>query len=66
MTEKELAKLRRPELLKLMLEQQRRIRQLETELAQANEKLASRKTGLKNAGSIAQAALALTGIFEEA
>lgn len=66
MTEKELAKLRRPELLKLMLEQQRRIRQLETELAQANEKLASRKTGLKNAGSIAEASLALTGIFEEA
>ena len=66
MTEKELAKLRRPELLKLMLEQQRKIQQLEAELAQANDKLASRRTGLKNAGSIAEASLALTGIFEEA
>lgn len=49
-----------------MLEQQRQIEQLETELAQANEKLASRKTNLKNAGSIAEASLALTDIFAEA
>ncbi len=66
MTEKELARLRRPELLKLMLEQQRKIQQLESDLAQANEKLASRRTGLKKAGSIAEASLALSGIFEEA
>ena len=66
MTEKELAKLRKPEMLSIMLEQQRRIQQLETELARANEKLASRRTGLKNAGSIAEASLALTQVFEEA
>lgn len=66
MTEKQLAKLRKPEMLSIMLEQQRRIQQLEAELAQANEKLASRRTGLKNAGSIAEASLALTQVFEEA
>ena len=66
MTEKQLAKLRKPEMLSIMLEQQRRIQQLETELARANEKLASRRTGLKNAGSIAEASLALTQVFEEA
>ena len=66
MTEKKLSKMRRSELLKLMLEQQKQIRQLEDELAQANEKLASRRTNLKNAGSIAEASLALTNIFEEA
>lgn len=66
MTEKQLAKLKKPEMLSIMLEQQRRIQQLEAELAQANEKLASRRTGLKNAGSIAEASLALTQVFEEA
>ena len=66
MTEKELSKLRKPEMLRIMLDQQREIRRLEQELAQANEKLASRRTGLKKAGSIAEASLALTGIFEEA
>ena len=66
MTEKELSKLRKPEMLRIMLDQQREIQRLERELAQANEKLADRKTGLKKAGSIAEASLALTGIFEEA
>ena len=66
MTEKELSKLRKPEMLRIMLDQQREIQRLEQALAQANEKLASRRIGLKKAGSIAEASLALTGIFEEA
>lgn len=66
MTEKELSKLRKPALLRLMLEQQKRIQQLEAELELANQRLDSKRTNLKNVGSIAEASLALTGIFEEA
>ena len=66
MTRKELDRLKKPDLLRLLLTQQKEIKRLEDELAKANKALDSRRTELKKAGSIAEASLALTNIFEEA
>lgn len=66
MTEKELLKLKRPELLEIMLAQSREIDSLRKELAETNKKLEDRRIRIKEAGSIAEASLQLTAIFDEA
>lgn len=66
MTQKELRKLSRQQLLELMLEQSRRIDELETQLAEANRKLESREIAISKCGSVAEAAMALNGVFEAA
>ena len=66
MTDKELQRLRRSELLEILLAQQKQIDSLKKELAEANEQLAERKIILEKSGSIAEAALKLNGIFEAA
>ena len=66
MTEKELLKLKKSELLEIMLAQSKEIDSLREQLAEAEEKLASRKIAIKESGSIAEASLKLTKIFEEA
>lgn len=66
MTDKELRRLSRRQLLELMLVQSKRIDKLEQELAKAKELLASRRIVAREAGSIAEAALQLSGIFEAA
>ena len=66
MTEKELLKLKKSELLEIMLAQSKEIDSLREQLAEAEEKLASRRIAIKESGSIAEAALKLTQIFEEA
>lgn len=66
MTEKELLKLKRAELLEIMLAQSKEIDSLREQLAEAEEKLASRRIAIKESGSIAEASLKLTQIFEEA
>ena len=63
---KELKKLNRKELLELLLEQTRRIEELENEIDNLNKKLESKKVIFKNAGSLADAALQLSGIFSVA
>lgn len=66
MTDKELQRLRRSELLEILLAQQKQIDSLKKELAEANEQLAERKIIMARSGSIAEAALKLNGIFEAA
>lgn len=66
MTEKELLKLRRSELLEIMLAQSQEIDNLRQQLDEANAKLAEREIRLSESGSIAEASLRLTNIFEEA
>lgn len=66
MEKKTLKKLRRTELLELMLEQSRRIDELEAELAEAEAKLEARKLMCRESGSLAEAALKLNGVFEAA
>lgn len=65
-TERELKKLSRADLLELLLEESRENEQLRAQLEEANQKLASREIELQNAGSIAEAALRLNGVFEAA
>ena len=66
MTDKELRKLNRRQLLELMLEQSKRIDELEEELAYANAKLEERTIVAEQTGSIAEAAIQLSGVFEAA
>ena len=66
MDSKELKKMSRKDMLEILLEQTKRIRELEDELEKANEKLESKKVVFKNAGSLADAALQLSGIFNTA
>ena len=66
MTEKELLKLRRSELLEIMLAQSQEIDNLRQQLDEANAKIADREIRLSESGSIAEASLRLTNIFEEA
>ena len=66
MTEKQLKKLNRRELLELLIVQTRRAEALEKELAEVNQKLSDRRIAIENVGSIAEAALQLSGVFEAA
>ena len=73
MTEKELQKLKRVELVELLLRQveenQRlkdRIYDLEDELNEVKDKLDDKQIILRKAGSIAKASLELNGVFETA
>ena len=66
MTEKELRKLNKIELLKLLLEMSREKERLEEELEEARSKLNDRRIILEESGSIAEAALRLNNIFETA
>ena len=66
MTDKELRKLSRTELLELLLEQSQEIDRLKNELDQAHKDLSERKLTIENCGSIAEASIAVSRIFEEA
>ena len=66
MTPQELKKLSRAELLDLLLAQTKRADDLEQRLQQAEMQLCDKKIQLDKAGSIAQAALQINGIFEAA
>lgn len=66
MTEKELRKLNRVELLELLLQMSRENEELQARLKQTEAALAERQLKVGQAGSIAEAALQLSGIFETA
>ena len=66
MTEKELMKLKRLELLEIMLAQSKEIDSLREQLAEANARLEDRNIAIEESGSIAEASLRLTKVFEEA
>lgn len=66
MTDRELRKLSRADLLELLLKESKENEKLRMELEQAKEQLASRKIQIDTAGSIAEAALRLNGVFEAA
>lgn len=59
-------KLNRKQLLELLLRQTERAEQLESELEQTKKQLEDRRITEMEAGSIADAALKLNGIFEAA
>ena len=66
LTENELRKLSRIDLLELLLEKSRENEKLQEELDQVKAQLAERNIKIEKAGSIAEAALALNGVFEAA
>ena len=73
LSDKELRRLKRAELLEMLLEQSRENEALMTELEEKNRiiealnlKLENRKIDLKNAGTIAEASFKLNGVFEAA
>ena len=66
MNNKELRKLRRRDLLEIILEQTKRIESLEFELETLKEKYNNRKVELSKVGTLAEASLHLTEIFKAA
>ena len=66
MTDKELKRLGRTELLELLLCQTRRAERLQTKLETAQAQLRRREIAIGEAGTLAEAALALSGIFAAA
>ena len=66
MTERELRRLSRSDLLELLVTQRRENEQLRCMLDQAEARLADRTIQINNAGSIAEASLQLNGIFTAA
>ena len=66
MTEKEMRKLSRADLLELLIAQVQENKELEMQVALLNAKLKSRQIEVRQAGSIAQAALELNRVFESA
>ena len=66
MTERELRRLSRTDLLELLVAQRRENEQLRCILDQTQAQLADRTIQIDNAGSIAEASLQLSGIFNAA
>lgn len=66
MTDQEFKRLKRPELLDILLAQSREIDALKEKNEQLTRQLEDRRIRLNEAGSIAQAALQLSEIFEKA
>ena len=66
MTDKDLRRMSRSELLELLLFQMEENERLKKQLNKAKRKLESRDIMIEEAGSIAEAALRLNGVFEAA
>ena len=66
MTEKELKRLTRADLLEMLIAQSEELRQVKERLKTAEAALANRVIEIDNAGSIAEASLRLNGVFEAA
>ncbi len=66
MTEKQLKRLSRADLLELLINQSKELEQVRLSLEEAEDKLASKEIKISQAGSIAEAALQLNGLFNAA
>ena len=66
MTDKDLKKLNRKQLLELLLEQTEKVEKLQRQLAETDKKLHDRTLSEMQAGSFAEASLKLNGVFEAA
>ena len=64
LTDKELKKLKRADLLRIMVAQSKEIDRLKAELEETKAKLASRELVFEQAGSIAEASLGLYEVIE--
>lgn len=66
MTDKELRKLKRTDLLELLIEQSKEVESLKKRIGELETELADRRLLIYKSGSIAEAALKLNGVFEAA
>jgi serine phosphatase RsbU (regulator of sigma subunit) len=66
MTDKELRKLHREDLLQILISQQRQIDELNAAMEESEAALNDKKIALEESGSIAEAALRLSGVFTAA
>lgn len=66
MTELELKRLKRNDLLQMLLDQSKELEGVRAQLMEANKKLEKREIELNEAGSIAEASLQLNGVFTAA
>ena len=66
MTDKELRKLRREDLLQILISQQKQIDELTAALEESEKALQDRRIAISEAGSIAEVALNLIEDFEKA
>ena len=66
MTEKDLKRLSRADLLEMLIDQSVELKDTQKRLQEAEETLKSREIAIDEAGSIAEAALHLNGVFESA
>lgn len=66
LTNKELKKLSRKELLEMLVIQTRISEQLEKRVTKLEEQLEDKRIKIENAGNLAEAALKLSGVFEAA
>ena len=66
MTDKELRKLKRTDLLELLIEQSKEVESLKKRIGELEAGLADRRLLIYKSGSIAEAALKLNGVFEAA
>ena len=66
MTEKEMKKLSRTDLLRMLIDQGEEMQVLKEELEKAKAEISEREIKLTEAGSIAEAALKINGVFEAA
>lgn len=66
MTEKDLKKLNRYQLLEMLIVQKERADKLQTKLEAAEEQLANQELQISSLGSIAEASLQLKGVFQAA
>ena len=66
MTGRELKKLSRTELLEMLLQQVEENEQLRAELEQVNARLEERALVMERSGSMAEAAMRLNGVFDQA
>ena len=66
MTDRELRKLRREDLLQILIDQQRQNDEMAEALKRAEAELQDKRIAIQQAGSVAEAALKLHGVFEAA
>ena len=66
MTDKELRKLRRDDLLQILINQQRQIDELNAQLQAEREALANRNIAIQESGTLAEALLKMNGVYEAA
>ena len=66
MTDREIRRLRRDDLLQILIDQQRRIDELTSSLEETQAALEAKRVALDDVGSLAEASLKLNGVFEAA